>query len=151
MMVGVFHHSLRHERRRADSFNCSDTSCTFLRPMHAAGVELHNTVGVRQAAVAHAGVLRIKFVDVDTRNQGVESIGPGRQTSERLLHARCSAAVPKAVSVPRGDHDRPDGTGPYGGGLAEDMLTSSSRCHASKDAGSHEVTSADCHWSLLKR
>jgi hypothetical protein len=77
-----------------------------LRTVHARGVELHDAVGVGQAAVADAGVGRVEFVEVDARDHGVEHVGALGHHLKGLLDGGQVAAVLVAVAVRRSDDHR---------------------------------------------
>lgn len=71
MMVGVVHHGLRGQRRRAHALERAHTARALPRAVHAARVELHDAVLVVQASVPDTGLLRIQLRDVDARDQRV--------------------------------------------------------------------------------
>ena len=110
MVVGRVHDELRDVRRRPHAFERGDAAGALLRPVHAARVELHDAVGIRQAAVADAVVLRIELDDVDAGDEGVEHVflarAAARHQVERALDRRLRPAVLVAVAVRRGDDDR---------------------------------------------
>src|SRR5207249_5001026 len=74
MMIGLVHHRPRRQGRRAHAFKSGHSAGSFLWSMHAGGVELNNTFGVGQAAVAHRILQWVEFEYVDTSNQRVEHI-----------------------------------------------------------------------------
>ncbi len=74
VMVGLLEHRLGDERRRAHAFEGGDAAGALRRPVHAARVELHDAVGIRQPAVADAGVGRIELAEVDAGDQRVEHV-----------------------------------------------------------------------------
>ena len=99
MMIGMLHHRLRNERRRANTFQCSDTTGALLRAVHTAGVELDDTISVRQATKAHARVFRISLHDIDACDHGVEGIGSADEKSKGLFDTRSIAAVLEPIAV----------------------------------------------------
>ena len=120
VMVGEIHHHLRHPGRRAHPFDFRDATGALLRPVHAAGVELHHSVGVRQTTVADTVVGRIELDDVDAGDQRVEDVGAADHLRERGLDAGLRAAVLELVAVAGRDDDRLDALGRHHGrGLTE--------------------------------
>ena len=71
----------------------------FNGPVHAAGVELHDAVGVRQAAVTHAVVERIELDDVDARDQRLEDVAARGHRGEGRLDAGLRPAILELVAV----------------------------------------------------
>ena len=69
-------------------------------------VELHDAVGVRQAAVAHARVLGIELDDVDAGDEGVEDVLAFGHHRERRLDAGLRAAVLVRWPLAEDDDDR---------------------------------------------
>ena len=104
----MLHHRLRDERRRAHAFERGDAAGALLRAVHAARVELHDAVGVRQAAVADAVVLRIELDDVDAGDQRVEDVRALRRSSRRPSRRRSASPPFLKVAVGGGDDDRLD-------------------------------------------
>ena len=119
VVVGHLEHRLGHQRRRAHAFERGDAAGALRRAVHAARVELHDAVGVRQPAVADAAFGRIELADVDAGDQRVEHVGALGDHVERLLHADFGAAVLVDVAVVRGDDHRLDAVGLHGRRLAE--------------------------------
>ena len=97
VVIGVVHHLLRHERRRAHALDARHRAGALARAVHARGVELHDAFGVRQAAVADARVLGIELDDVDAGDERVEDVlAPGHQregASPRRSSCRRSCSV----------------------------------------------------------
>jgi hypothetical protein len=83
--------------------------------MHATGIELDHTVGVRETAVTDARVLWIAFNDVDACDDGVKWIGAADQKAKRLFDACAIAPILVAVPVAGCDDDRPRRAIPDGG------------------------------------
>ena len=104
-MIGLIHHLLRDERRCAHAFDCRHASRALAWPVHAAGIELHDAVRIRQAAVADARLFGIELDDIDARDQCIEHVAPLRHHRKRLLDARHLTAVLELVAVCGGDHD----------------------------------------------
>ncbi len=105
VMVGLLHHRLGDERRCAHALERRHGAGLPLRAMYAGSVELHDAVGVGQAAIAHAVVLGIELHDVDAGDERVEHVGTLGEHGVGLLHASDRAAVLEAIAVGRGDHD----------------------------------------------
>ena len=84
----------------------ADAAGALLRAVHAAGVELHDAVGVRQAAVADARLLGIELDDVDAGDQRVEHVLALRHHREGRLARRSAGRRSCTVAVGRGDDDR---------------------------------------------
>jgi hypothetical protein len=106
VMIGLLHDLVGDQRRGPHPFEAGHAPGAALRAVHAAGVELDHAVGVRQAAVADAGIERIELYDVDAGDQRLEHVGATRHHGEGGLHARPGAAVLVDVTVVRGDDDR---------------------------------------------
>ena len=85
--------------------------------MHAAGIELHDAVGVRNAAVADAILQRIELDDVDAGDQRVENILAFGHETKSSLDTRLRSTVLVLVAVAGGNHDRLDATAGHGRGL----------------------------------
>ena len=84
-----------------------DAAGALLRPVHAAGVELDDAVGVRQPAVADAVSSGIELDDVDACDRARrEHPSPPRHQAEGLLDAGLGAAVLVEIAVGGGDDDR---------------------------------------------
>jgi hypothetical protein len=102
------------------------------RSIHAAGVELHDTFRVRQAAIANAGVVGVGFNDGHTLDRRLDRCYAG-------LHAFDGSAN-RLETVPRRDSDRR-------------LFTSGGFCrHRSggrrrdRSGGSHRDRLASCHF-----
>jgi len=67
--------------------------------VHARGIELHDAVRIRQAAVADAVVERIELHDVDSRDESVEHIRTLRDQGPRFFDARHVAAILESIAV----------------------------------------------------
>jgi hypothetical protein len=83
--------------------------------VHATGIELDNTVGVRETPVTNARVFRVALNDVDACDDGVKRIGAADQKAKRLFDARTSAPIFEVVPVARCDDDRPHSVALDGG------------------------------------
>jgi hypothetical protein len=68
--------------------------------MHAARVELHDAVGIRQSAVAHAGIRGIEFDDVDAGDTASSTSKLGTSLVATLPLVICSKASCTHVFVP---------------------------------------------------
>ena len=77
-----------------------------LRAVHAARIELHDTLGVGQPAVADARVLGIEFDDVDAGDEGLEHVAAAGHQPEGAGDAGLLAVVRVLVAVGRRDDDR---------------------------------------------
>ena len=75
VVIGLVHHRLGHQRRGAHALEAGHAAGALLGPVHAAGVELHDAVGVGQAAVADAGLLGVELDDVHAGDHRVEHVG----------------------------------------------------------------------------
>jgi hypothetical protein len=73
--------------------------------VHAAGIQLHDTVSVRQTPKADARVFRIPFHDIDACDHGVERVGAADEQSKGLFDARSITAVLEPVPVARRNDD----------------------------------------------
>ena len=105
MVVGRLHDGFGDERRRPDAFEARHAPGPFLGPVHAAGIELDDAVGVRQAAEPDARVGRVQFAEIDAGDQGVEHVRPAGHQGERLRHTGDVAPVPVDVPVVGRDDD----------------------------------------------
>src|SRR4029079_17172651 len=121
-MVRMIHHRLGHERRSANAFQRRDAACALLWTVHAARIELHNAVGVRQAAITDAVVFGIALHDVYACDERIEHVGAAGQESKGLFTARRGTAVLETVAVGRGDDDRPRASTDHGWTLAEKRM-----------------------------
>jgi hypothetical protein len=74
--------------------------------VHAAGVELHDAVGIGEATIADARILRVKLVEVDGSNHRIEHVLARHHLLEGDLDPGVLAAILVAVAVGRGDHHR---------------------------------------------
>ncbi len=139
VVVGHLHHRVGHERRRADTLESCDSVGPLLGAMHAARIELHHSVCVREPTVSNAGIGGIQLQDIHARNQAFENVFTLGNHPERSLDACLGAAVLVAVPVARRDHDRL----PRLGG----QHRRSRRQACSGRTGLHEFTSAEflCH------
>ena len=70
--------------------------------MHAAGVELHDAVGVGTSSVAYRGVLGVKLNDVNPSDERLKYVRAGRHHLKRRLDASQRTAVSDQVAVTRG-------------------------------------------------
>ena len=109
VVVGVFHDRLGHQRGGAHPLEPRHASGLLLRPVHAAGVQLHHSVRVGQAAVADPGLGGVEFGDVHPRDQGVQHVRALDDHPERPFHRAFRAAVGEADAARVGDHHRGDG------------------------------------------
>ena len=75
-VIGVFQHQARHLARRLDTLQRANCPCPSGRPVHAGAIELHDTVGVWQAAITHRIILGIEFLDLHPLHRRVQRIGP---------------------------------------------------------------------------
>jgi hypothetical protein len=99
VVVGVVEHRLRDARRRPHALERRDAARALQRPVHAAGVELHDAVGVRQPAVADVHLGRVELDDVDARDQRLEHVLALRDPLPGLLDAAARPAVLVLVAV----------------------------------------------------
>ena len=65
VMVRTLHHCLCAQRRGADAFERRHTAGAFRRAMHAARIELNDSIRVRQSSVPDAVVLGVQLDQVD--------------------------------------------------------------------------------------
>lgn len=142
VMVGVLQHRLGHQRRRAHAFQRRHRARALAGAVHHGGVQRHHAVGVRQAAVADAVVLRVQLVEVDAGDDGVERVGAARHPRERGLNGRHRAAVAVLVAVAGGDHHRPRGGAHVDRGRAG-QRSGKRRGHAGEGTGAHEIAPVD--------
>ena len=143
MVIGVLHDRFRHQRGIANALQRCNAAGLFSRSMHAAGIELHYAIGIRQPAVANTRVLRIQFDDIDAGNQGIEDILAFGHALECCLDAGQFATIfHRDAVLGRNDH-RPD-PGPDLAGRR--LCRGSNRC-CGCDSGcgtrNDEITSAD--------
>ena len=87
MVIGVVHHRLGHQRRRPHALEAGHRAGALLRAVHARGVELDDTVGVGEGAVADAGLERIELGNVDAGDERVENVLAFGDQPERPLTA----------------------------------------------------------------
>ena len=99
VVVGVFHHRLSHQRRRAHAFERAHGASAFLWPMHAGRIQLHDAFGIWQSTVPNAVVQWIEFYDIDSGNYGIKHVGALSHQSEGLLDGGHVAAIFEAISV----------------------------------------------------
>ena len=150
MMVGKVGHHAGDAGGCAHPFERRDAAGPPARPVHAAGVELHDPLGVGASAVADAGVLGVELDDADAGDERIEHVRARRHHAERGLHAGVGSAVPVAVPVRRRDDDRRDATlGDDGGRAAEDR--GRGRRGETDRRGRHELATTQlvCHGRLL--
>jgi hypothetical protein len=111
--------------------------------MHATGIELDDTVGVRETPVTNARVFRVALDDVDACDDGVKRIGGADQKAKRLFDARTSAPISEAVPVVRCDDDRLHSAALDGGWLGQEPIAGQTRSNTRKRTGSNEVSPTD--------
>ena len=97
VVISVVHDELGDLRRRPHALDLGDAARALSGTVHAAGVELHHSIRIRQAAVADAVVEAIELDDVDAGNQRVEHVGAARHHRECLLDARLHSAVLESI------------------------------------------------------
>jgi hypothetical protein len=106
MMIGLVGHQLRDARRRAHALDSRNSARALLRAVHARGVELDDAFGVRQAAPADAGLIRIELDDGDAGDERVEDVGAAGHHLEHLRDARDAVRVLRSIAVARRDDAR---------------------------------------------
>ena len=106
VMVGVLHHRLRDQRRRAHALDAATAPARFIGPCMHERVELDDAVGVRQGAVADAGLERIELRDVHAGDERVEHVLALGDQPERTLHGVLRAAVLELEAGVVGDDHR---------------------------------------------
>jgi hypothetical protein len=144
MMIGLLHDELRDGRRGPHAFERRHAAGALLGAVHARGIELHDTLGVRQSAVADAGVLRIELENVDAGDQRVEHVRAARDHGEGPFDRRLRAAVLVTVAVGGRDHDRLDALWrQHGGGLREQRPRRGGG-YTRGSGGSNEVAPIEC-------
>ena len=143
-MVGLLEHGLGHQRRRAHAFERRDPAGAPGRPVHAARIELHDAVGVGQAAEADAAVGRVELAVVDAGDQRIEHVGaPGDQV-ERLLDAGFGAAVLVDVAVVRRHDHRLHAVGLHRRRLPEYRRGCAADRHTNSRTRLDEFATSDC-------
>src|SRR6476620_10798485 len=143
MMVGLLHHGLGDERRRSYALQRRNTASLLLRSVHAARIELDDSVGVRQASVADARVLGVPFDDIDAGDDSIERIGAGNQQPKRLFDTGALAAVLEPVAVARSDDDWSCRIDLDRGCLGVDALASQTCSNAGESTCANEVSPTD--------
>jgi hypothetical protein len=109
MMIGVVHYRLRHLRRCAHTLETGDATRPALRAVHAARVELHDTVGVRQSTVADPRLLWIELRDVHAGDERIQHILAAGNAQEGLLDRAARPAVSEHEAAVIRDDQRLDG------------------------------------------
>jgi len=104
-MVRLVHHRLCHVRRRTDPLERGDPAGAAFWTVHAAGVELDDTLGVGPAPVADARVLRVQLDDVDAGDQRIQHVVTSHDATKRQFDTGLGAPVTEPVSVGRRDDD----------------------------------------------
>src|SRR4029450_9978873 len=143
MMVGLLHHRLGDERRRSNTLQRRNTAGSLLWSVHATGIELDDSVGVRQASIANARVFGVPFDDVHAGDHGIKRIGAAIQQSKRLFDARPIAAVLESVTVAGCDDHRPYRVALDRRSLGKDTLASETNGNARESTGANEVSPTD--------
>src|SRR6266850_6552466 len=105
MMVGLVHNITCYDRGSFYTLNRGYCAGATLRTMHTRGIQLHNTFGIRQPAVAHTVIQWIEFDNIDTCDQGIKYVASLCNQSKRLFDAGNRSAVLEHVAVCRGDYD----------------------------------------------
>jgi hypothetical protein len=108
VMIGMVRHGLGDERRRPHALDGRDAAGAPLRSVHAARVELHHTLCVRQPAVADAGLFRIELGMLTPAISASSTSRAGGHHRKRLLDAGLRAAVAELRAAHVGDHHRLD-------------------------------------------
>ena len=106
MVVGVLQDGFRHERWGADSFDRGHSTGALRGTVHAAGVELDDSLRVRKSAVADAHVERIELREVHSGDERVEDVLPFGDHAEGEGDSGLLASVLVHVAVSGGDHHR---------------------------------------------
>ena len=88
MVRRLVHHLPRDRGGRRDAFERGDAARPPPRPVHAAGVELDDAVGVRQAAVADARIARVELDDGDAGDERLEHVGARARAGRRRARRR---------------------------------------------------------------
>ena len=118
VVVGALRDRLGDQRGSAHAGDPRDGTGPTARAMHHRGVKFHHAVGVRQPAVADAGLLRIQLGDVGAGHQGIERVLTAGDAAEGALDGVLAAAVAELEAAEVGDDDRPaaadDGRGGIG-------------------------------------
>jgi hypothetical protein len=122
VVVGFLGNELRHPGGRAHALDPRDASGAFLRPVHAAGIELDDAFGVGQTAPADAGLIRIELDDADAGDEGIEHVGVLGHHLESPHDAGDAVLVLGAIAVRGGDDARFDALGHDGRRLPEQCL-----------------------------
>ena len=108
VVIRDIHHLLRHLGRRFDPLEAGDPSRALPGTVHAARIQLDDTLRVRQTAVTDARVRRIELDDVDAGDERVEDVPAGGHRRKREFDGRLRAAVLEAVAVCGRNDDRLD-------------------------------------------
>ena len=111
VVVGFSHHFFGDERRSADAFDGGDRAGPLERPVHDGGIQLDDALGIGQAAVADAGVLRVGLDDVDAGDDGIEHIGAVGDHFVGAGHTGQTVGVLGMVAVGGGNDQGPDAGG----------------------------------------
>ena len=109
--------------RSGDPFDGCHTTRPLPGTVHAAGVELHHPVRIREATEPDSRLLRIPLRDVHPGDEGVQYVLALRDPAERPLDRTLGSAVLVADAADVGDDDRVDGSANEDGrGVSTDWL-----------------------------
>src|SRR5205809_8113974 len=84
-MTCVFHHGLGDERHVLDIAHSARRTCAPRRPVHAAGIEFHHTLFIRQTTKTHAVILGIVFWTLHYSERSVECVSAAAEELVRVF------------------------------------------------------------------
>jgi hypothetical protein len=146
-MVGVVHDCLGHERWRTNAFEGGNSARALPWTVHAACIELHDSISVRETSEPDARIFRIELDDIDARDESVQDITAACKAPECFLNTGCVAAVLVSVSIARCNDDRPDRRRDYRRRLTGLNDARASERDASQDSPTDEIASTDTRHS----
>jgi hypothetical protein len=104
-MIGFFHHFSCNKGGSSHTLKARNRAANLLRPVHNGCVELDNAVGIREAAVSHAGVVGIEFNNIHTGDDGIEDIRSCSNHFEGPGNAGEAFLISRSIPVARSDDD----------------------------------------------
>ena len=85
--------SLAHFGRRLDIPQGAHRAAAAGGPVHATGIQFHHAVLIGKPAIAHTGVARVQFHDVDAGDDGIQRVAAGLENSIALAQQLAAIAV----------------------------------------------------------
>ena len=128
-VVGLLHDGLGDFRGRLDIAQRADRAAATCGSMHAARVQLDDSLFIGQTAVSDAGIARIELDNVDASDHRVKRVAAG------LDRLNCLRAAVDAAAVPVGAGDGDDLRSP----LRREVFDDGQRGRAEHDGSPAEI------------